>query len=54
MEEYSNDKSYMVLVIITFLAFACAFGFAFAEWSEFNDSTQPVEIDIFPVRAQVN
>ena len=52
MEEYSNDKSYMV-VIITFLAFACAFGFAFAEWSELNDSTQPVEIDIFPVRAQV-
>jgi len=52
MEEYSNDKSYMVLVIITFLAFACAFGFAFVEWSELNDATQPIETNIFPTRVQ--
>ena len=52
MQEYSNDKSFMALVIITFLAFACAFGLALAEWSELNDSTQPVDSEVFPVRGQ--
>lgn len=48
MEEYSNDKTYMVLVIITFLAFCLAIGFAFAEWSELNDTEYLIETNIFP------
>lgn len=50
MEEYTNDKTYMVLVIITFLAFALAFGFAFAEWNELNDVEYQVQPNVFPVQ----
>lgn len=45
--EYSNDKSFMVLVIITFLAFATAFGFAYAEWQELNDPNNYVDSSVF-------
>lgn len=46
--EYSNDKTYMVLAIITFLAFATALGFAYIEWQQLDDATNIVPRDIFP------
>lgn len=50
MEEYNNDKTYMVLVIITFLAFAVAIGFAFGEWSQLNDVEYIIDTNSYPAR----
>lgn len=48
MDENNNDKTYMVLVIVTFLAFALAFGFAFVEWQELSDPEMVVQPNVFP------
>lgn len=44
----NNDKTYMVLVIVTFLALALAFGFAFIEWQELSDPEYVVQPSVFP------
>jgi hypothetical protein len=42
--EYSS-KTYMILVLITFIALGVALGFAWAEWNELNDPTTFVEVN---------
>lgn len=48
MDEQTSDKMQMALVIITFLAFAVALGFAYAEWAELDDPEYRVEQNVFP------
>jgi len=44
--EYENDKTYMFLVLLTFLAYAAAIGFAYLEWKEYKEE-QVQDLNIF-------